>query len=260
MSEKKSFKTYLSWMGLSKLVSKTSFYFTMAIAIAITPVLSPLVIFAQEDPEVQEEIAIEIEEPVVIDEDVIEEVEADEAEAESTEPQGSSYTGEKHVGCSPPPPNPEMPCGENTIINGDFEVPIVTTPQKWDIYPSGTTGLGWRVQWAPSVPSSYGGQERPYPAKLELQAGYGGWNAQSGDQYAELDGDWDGPGGSLGGEPASVEIYQDLTTTAGETYNISFHFSPRPGTDVSNNTLEFSWNGSIIDMPMPPTTQAKGEK
>ena len=140
-----------------------------------------------------------------------------------------------------------MPCGENAIINGDFETPIVTTPQKWDVYASGTTDLGWRVQWAPSVPGSYGGQERPYPAKLELQAGYDGWNAQSGDQYAELDGDWDGPDGSLGGEPASVEIYQDLTTTAGETYNISFHFSPRPGTDISNNTLEFSWNGSIVD-------------
>ena len=195
MNKKRSFKAYLSWLGLSKLVSKTSFYFTMAIAIAITPVLSPFVIFAQEDPEVQEEIAIEIEEPVVaepLDEEVIEEVVVDEAEAESTEPQGNSYAGEEQVGCLTPPPNPEVPCGENAIINGDFEVPIVTTPQKWDVYPSGTTDLGWRVQWAPSVPSSYGGQDRPYPAELELQAGYESWNAQSGDQYAELDGDWDG--------------------------------------------------------------------
>lgn len=250
MNKKRSFKTYLSWLDLSKLVSKTSFYFTMAIAIAITPVLSPLVIFAQEDPEAQKEIAVEIKEPAVVEpiveEDVIEKVEVDKSEPESTEPTGVSHS-EKPVSCSPPPPNPEVPCGENAIINGSFEAPIVTTPQKWDVYSSGATDLGWRVEWAPSVPDSYQGTNKPYPAKLELLAGYSDWNAQSGNQYAELDGDWDGPSGSLGGEPASVEIYQDLTTTAGKTYNISFHFSPRPGTDASNNTLEFSWDGDVID-------------
>jgi hypothetical protein len=130
---------------------------------------------------------------------------------------------------------------EELVVNGGFETPIVTATQKWDIYDSGTAGLDWVVEWYDGS-TSYAGQTRPEPAHLELHRGVLG-NAYSGEQYAELDTDWDGPGGSLSNEPASVKIYQDIPTIPGQTYNIKFYFSPRP--DHPENILEFSWNGEV---------------
>jgi len=132
---------------------------------------------------------------------------------------------------------------QNLAINSSFETPIVTATQEWDIYDSGTTGLGWAVEWYDGS-TSYGGQTRPEPAHLELHRGVLG-NAYSGEQYAELDTDWDGPGGSLNNEPASVKIYQDIPTLPGQTYDIKFYFSPRPG--HSDNILDFSWDGEVRD-------------
>ena len=80
------------------------------------------------------------------------------------------------------------------------------------------------------------------------------WTPAEGSQYAELDTDWDGPSGSFGGEPASVQIFEDLATIPGQTYQISFKFSPRPApdpfnaNDANNNKLEFSWDGSVKDV------------
>lgn len=48
---------------------------------------------------------------------------------------------------------------------------------------------------------------RPETPLLEIHDHALGFDAYSGDQYAELDTDWDGPHGSLNGEPASVKIY-----------------------------------------------------
>lgn len=72
-----------------------------------------------------------------------------------------------------------------------------------------------------------------------------GWISFEGSQHAELDTDWDGPGGSLNGEPASVKIYQDLVTVPGESYNVKFAFSPRPGTGSSDNVLQVKLNGVV---------------
>ena len=140
-------------------------------------------------------------------------------------------------------------CGINKIVNGDFEAPVVTNGAKWDIFPSGTPGLGWLVDWMASVPGSFGDFSRPSPANIELQRGVNGWLSQEGQQHTELDSDWNGPSsGSLNGEPASTTIYQDLATTPGETYRVSFWFSPRPGTGADENELEFDWDsGSYTD-------------
>jgi cysteine-rich repeat protein len=81
---------------------------------------------------------------------------------------------------------------------------------------------------------------------LELQNDLLGWAAQEGNQYAELDSDWDGSSGSLNGEPASVKIYQDIQTIPGEKYTVSFWFSPRPNTGLEDNRLEFSWGGNVV--------------
>ena len=135
----------------------------------------------------------------------------------------------------------------NLVVNGGFEQPAVETSQLWDIFLSGSSGLGWTIEWESSVPSSFGGYSRPDPAFLELQHGVNGWLPQEGEQYAELDTDWDGPGGSLNNEPASVRIWQDLPTEPGAQYELKFYFSPRPGAGDEENILKVKWNGTVID-------------
>ena len=33
----------------------------------------------------------------------------------------------------------------NLVVNGDFETPVVPPGKAWEIYDSGTPGLGWTV-------------------------------------------------------------------------------------------------------------------
>jgi hypothetical protein len=133
---------------------------------------------------------------------------------------------------------------EELVINGSFEAPVVSNPEKWNIYPSGTANLGWTVEWRGDIPATWSGYSRPDPALQELHHDVLG-PAYAGEQYAELDTDWDGPGGSLNNEPASVKIYQDIPTIPGLTYNIQYYFSPRPDTTIANNVLEFSWDEDV---------------
>lgn len=134
------------------------------------------------------------------------------------------------------------PCPEPVLVNGGFETPVVTTSQGWNIYASGTENLGWTVEWM----GSYIGA--PAIANLELhKAGVGEipatWTAFAGSQYAELDTDWDGPGGGLNNEQASVKIYQDIST-CGQTFTLKYAWSPRPG--HADNKLEVWWKGDKI--------------
>ncbi|MBD3208014.1 MAG: hypothetical protein GF370_00985 [Candidatus Nealsonbacteria bacterium] len=131
------------------------------------------------------------------------------------------------------------------IANGGFEEPIVGAPEQWDIYVTSEVP-GWNIEWRSGLPTEHNKFQRPDP-KLELHAGVNGWMAKEGDQYAELDTDWDGPGGSLNNEPASVKIYQDIPTADGEEYTLSFSFSPRPGTPAGDNVLEIWWDGVMVD-------------
>lgn len=137
----------------------------------------------------------------------------------------------------------ECPCPDPEIINGNFEDPLVETSQKWDIYDNGIADLGWTVEWYDGS-TSYGGWTRPEPAHLELHRGVNSWSSHEGEQHTELDTDWDGPSGSLSGEPASVGISQSIVTCLGETYTLSFAWSPRP--NHNNNSLELYWNGEKI--------------
>jgi hypothetical protein len=136
-----------------------------------------------------------------------------------------------------------------SVVNGSFEAPAVAHSSGWDIYDSGTTGLGWTVEWYDGS-TSYGGQTRPEPAHLELHKNGNlpntseipdGWQAKDGSQYAELDTDWNGHSGSLNNEPASVKIYQDLQTCPGQEYTLKFSWANRPDSRVSK--LKVFWNG-----------------
>ena len=125
-------------------------------------------------------------------------------------------------------------CG-NLISNGSFENPEVTDPAMWQIFPDGTAGLGWNVEWETGV-NTYNSATRPNPALQELHEGVLGPAAQ-GDQYAELDTDWDGPSGALNGEPALVKIHQNISTVPGGKYELRYAYSPRPSTPIGDNLL-----------------------
>jgi uncharacterized repeat protein (TIGR01451 family)/LPXTG-motif cell wall-anchored protein len=142
---------------------------------------------------------------------------------------------------------------KNLIINGGFESPLIADSQSWNIY-SNSQINGWKIEWVSLTPSEYLGYSRPIDAYLELQNSNVGWDPQEGSQFAELDSDWDGPSGSLNGEPASAKIYQDISTIPGTTYHISFWFSPRPNTGLEDNRLQFKWDSEVKD-----TLEAAGE-
>jgi len=134
--------------------------------------------------------------------------------------------------------------GGNLIANGSFETPEVTDPAKWQIFPDGTAGLGWNVEWV-SGPATYLGEDRPQPALQEFHEDVLG-PAAEGNQYTELDSDWVGPSGSLNGEPALISIYQNIPTIVGQTYELRYAYAPRPNTSGSQNNMDVKINGATV--------------
>lgn len=125
------------------------------------------------------------------------------------------------------------PCGEELVLNGDFELPEVDNGAGWDIFASGTADLGWSAEWVNSTPSED-------PAKVELHEGVLGDDHTSGpgnNQYTELDSDFGGPSSGQSGENASVKIYQDISTVVGGEYTVTFWTSPRPDRPASDNQI-----------------------
>jgi len=133
------------------------------------------------------------------------------------------------------------------VCNGSFEVPEVTDPAKWQLFPNGYQGLCWTVEWE-STQITYQNQTRPEPALTEYHENVAaGWLAQDGDQYTELDSDWFGPSNSLNGEPALTRLWQNVPTVPGQTYTLTYYFSPRPGTAASDNEMSVRINGSEVE-------------
>ena len=137
-------------------------------------------------------------------------------------------------------------CSEaNLIINGSFEDPVVDASANWDIFGATTFIPGWQADWRADVPLVWNDFQRPAP-QIELQRGYAGWLTQDGSQITELDSDWDGPNGSLSGEPASIQLWQDINTVPGANYEIKFWTSPRPGIDAANNMTEAKFGSTVL--------------
>ena len=102
------------------------------------------------------------------------------------------------------------------VFNGGFEQPALS---------SGTYSL------TPSIPGWSLGADS-VGASIEVQNNVAG-AAYEGSQFVELN------------STAPTSIYQDLNTVAGQNYNVSFAYSPRPG--VLDNTLHFTWGGQLTD-------------
>ena len=114
-----------------------------------------------------------------------------------------------------PGPLPQCGTGANLLAdrNGGFEAPIVDTEALWDTFLSEAGSLIWSVAWLTSDSAA------PEPATLELHAGVNGWSPAVGGQYAELDGDWEGPGGG-NGEAAAVSISQTIASESNAPYTL----------------------------------------
>jgi len=109
--------------------------------------------------------------------------------------------------------------GPNLVENGNFEEDNVTdNGGEWQIFDS---IIGW------------------LDGKAEIINGYEGWLDSINDtgvQFATLDvGDCDCDGSS---------IYQNITTTIGKMYKVSFEHSAEPGTGSGTNNIEFYLDGT----------------
>ena len=153
---------------------------------------------------------------------------------------------------------PTCPLSVELVKNGSFETPEVTNPATWDIFPSGPELGGWEASWTSPV-TTFNGVQRPAIANLELQAAlHNGWgNPFDGEQYAELDTDWPGPSAPPMSYPSSIDLYQTIPTVPGDTYTLSFAFSPRPDdADITDNGVTVSWGGHQVDTVMATSIDA----
>lgn len=141
-----------------------------------------------------------------------------------------------------------VPSVSNIFVNGGFEDPDVTHPDLWEVYPAAVTG--WTIAWRSDITNFFNNIVRPEPGNLELHTGVLG-AAHSGNQYAELDSDWDGHANTSSGEPASTVISQTIPTVPGATYAVDYYFAPRPNTNAANNKIVARWNGVVIDTVGP---------
>lgn len=102
----------------------------------------------------------------------------------------------------------------NLVVNGSFEEPPVTKPP----FPDFPTEIpGWKLSKAFVFEIQYGLEGKPYDGK----------------QLLEMDGT----------KPSKIS--QDIPTEEGNTYKLSFAFSPRP--EVSDNKLNVYWGETLID-------------
>ncbi|MCL2927947.1 MAG: DUF642 domain-containing protein, partial [Trichodesmium sp. MAG_R01] len=100
--------------------------------------------------------------------------------------------------------------GKNLVVNGSFEKPVVNF-------------LGY--------PKSVSGWKLGAGSAIEIQTGIVG-AAKDGKQLVELDG------------LEVSRIFQDIPTKPGQTYKLTFAFSPRP--DVAENKLNVSWGDTKV--------------
>jgi uncharacterized protein (DUF427 family) len=117
--------------------------------------------------------------------------------------------------------NDAAPGGTNLLVNGSFEDSAVATGQ----YAVFQTLPGWTA--------ITGG-------RIELWNAHNGVVATNGVDFAELD-----YAGALDG------FYQDVRTTAGQSYTLTFDLRARPNVAASTQGVEVVWNGQVVATTTP---------
>ncbi len=124
----------------------------------------------------------------------------------------------------------------NLLENGGFEAPALSNG-TWSIIPDSNPLLKWLVAWV--VPQENGA------LGLEIQNNVAGAPA-SGNQHAELDGDH------------PVTIWQNIPTIVGQKYELNFKYSPRPGRNLADNSLQVKVDGSVLGANVATDGSANG--
>lgn len=106
--------------------------------------------------------------------------------------------------------------GTNLIINGSFENPNVASG-SWQVF---TSIPGWSTEGA----------------GVEIRDNIVG-TTQFGNQYAELDSH---------GANSNSSIIQSIVTEIGQSYLLSFYYSPRINQSSTTNGISVFWNGSLL--------------
>lgn len=120
---------------------------------------------------------------------------------------------------------PVQGTGTNLITNGSFELPDIPFG-SFAIYPSGAVP-GWSHEPRPGTTS----------AGIEVQDHRSGDpDPSAGDQFAVLDSD--GPS----------KIYQDIATSPGSAYELSFLYSAAPNTSAAQNHFNVSAGDSSVEI------------
>ena len=115
-----------------------------------------------------------------------------------------------------------LPARGDLIVNGGFEDPQ-RNANSWGLYSS---ILGW-----------YPGEGE----KIEIQNNVAGASYE-GNQHVELDST----------KPSS--IYQDVATSVGQSYRLSFAFAGRPGTNLAEeNVMSIYWGDTMVDTLVAPS-------
>jgi hypothetical protein len=110
----------------------------------------------------------------------------------------------------------------NIVVNGGFETPVVTD-FYYDTYDAGQSFTGWTV--GQGAVALYTDQYNPPMSDVPYQ----------GNQALQLASTQGGNG----------SIYQDLVTTPGTTYNLSFAFASNPfASEIASMTV--AWGGATI--------------
>lgn len=110
----------------------------------------------------------------------------------------------------------------NLVVNGGFEDPALPYG-SWTVF-SGITG--WSLTSGHSI---------------EVQNHVAG-SPYEGDQHVELD------------SYANSAMAQTIATVAGQNYNLSFAYSPRPSVAAGSNYINVFWNGALLASPTGTTS------
>ena len=106
----------------------------------------------------------------------------------------------------------------NLIINGSFEDPDIATG-TWSVHNAIT---GWSTTGA----------------GVEIRDNVAG-TAYDGQQFAELDSDY--------ATNTNSSISQNVVTTIGQSYLLSFAYSPRINQPADTNGISVFWNGALLE-------------
>ncbi|MBT8352779.1 MAG: PEP-CTERM sorting domain-containing protein [Deltaproteobacteria bacterium] len=108
----------------------------------------------------------------------------------------------------------------NLITNGGFEDPILSHG-TWAVFPVGISG--WYVTVGPGIEIQNHAAGSPF----------------EGDNLVELDSHY--------ASNTNSGMAQDITLVTGQSYDLSFYYSPRPNLPSATNEINVFWGNTLLD-------------